>query len=900
MELRESLEIRKLSPKYRSKLVSILQNQDDWKMLMSNIPELLGKDHYHCSLGEHNLPRYNSDHIRIIEQASKDSNRAPTDVLFEEWGSSGRIRPTLGHLFHLVQTLEMRQATEYIASLLNKNITRRPTIGPSAPVVLNTEELRIIESDSITSEIQNLQYPSFSIENATPYENKSVNIPDLSNLMRISSHNEPQTLQNGSDVVSTSTEDNNSTSIDQMYLPDFDRINTKDESVIIPNQEYVNLKSLCLEGTIMDPFPGVRRDRSDSAPGKSLSLNTPLRHFNYHDLKEATNNFDKTPSTVKLENGDIGRFLGSGGYGSVYLALGLKEEPTAAVKKITLDGQMINLQDHILNSFKTEVENLYKFKHDNLVGLLGYSCDGPSICLVYEYIPGGNLNNRLNANNVDELGWKTRIEIAFGISKAVCYLHIANPKQPFIHRDIKTANILLDAQKKPKLCDFGTARLSKHTTSHTVNVIGTGPYMSPEGTRGDVSVKLDTFSFGVVLLELLTGWPPLDHSRSSYDLLTFVRELLKDNNENVSEILDKKAGDWTHKNINFGLELYKICKKCVEDLKADRPFMMNVKDQLEILVDLLNDKQIILPHISFESLIKSTNNFNESNLIFQEESEFNSLEYLCRGFFGSETNVVKKITIDGHSPIYHDFHLYSFKEEIEKICQFKHLNLVELLGYCCEYPYYCFIYEHMDADNLQNKLRDERNNLSCANRLKIAVQISRAIAYLHNFSHIHRDLRSVNVYLDQKNIIKIRTGKLFKNSSTNSVSISRIDPYMSPEGIRGDISVKLDSFSFGIILLELLTGLEPFDPERSSFDLLTYVSEEILNGSFKSILDKKVDSWSLNDINIDEELFKMSELCVKEKPHRPFMIDVNTKLEELLSSVEPEEDFRPALSFLMN
>lgn len=109
--------------------------------------------------------------------------------------------------------------------------------------------------------------------------------------------------------------------------------------------------------------------------------------------------------------------------------------------------------------------------------------------------------------------------IILGTAKAVAYLHTAFDI-PLIHRDIKSANILLDCTRKPKLCDFGLIKPTPNQNTITgTSVFGTSAYMAPEAFRGDISVKLDTFSFGVVILELLTGLPPLDENREGCDIV---------------------------------------------------------------------------------------------------------------------------------------------------------------------------------------------------------------------------------------------------------------------------------------------------------------------------------------------------------------------------------------------
>ncbi|KAJ8948602.1 hypothetical protein NQ318_007606 [Aromia moschata] len=305
------------------------------------------------------------------------------------------------------------------------------------------------------------------------------------------------------------------------------------------------------------------KSRPCTSPLPNLSLNTLLPHFSYSELQLATNNFNK--NSYEGAEGS-GRFLGSGAFGSVFLALGLLDRPVAVKKLVLEDVEVVNVDDIVTKQFRNEVEVLSKYKHENLLSLLGYSCDGCTYCLMYEYIPGGALKDRLQVSE-NKLQWKERLRIAMGTAKAVAYLHTAFTT-PLIHRDIKSANILLDSKNNPKLCDFGLIKLSPSQNTNTATtVFGTSAYMAPEAFRGDISVKLDTFSFGVVLLELLTSLPPMDEGREGSDLVTHIEDTC---DSDITPLLDKEPGSWQEFDINFADELYKIALKCLEEKKKDQ------------------------------------------------------------------------------------------------------------------------------------------------------------------------------------------------------------------------------------------------------------------------------------------------------------------------------------------
>ncbi|XP_060669407.1 probable serine/threonine-protein kinase PBL11 isoform X2 [Ziziphus jujuba] len=157
--------------------------------------------------------------------------------------------------------------------------------------------------------------------------------------------------------------------------------------------------------------------------------------------------------------------------------------------------------------WENEVKFLSKLNHPNIVQLIGYCCDGEHRILVYECMSRGSLEDHLLKEVERKLNWRTRINIAFGIAEGLAYIHARG--KPIIHRDLKASNILLDANFKPKLSDFGLALYGpKGDVDHvSTRVLGTRGYFAPEyiGT-GHLTLKVDVYSFGVVLLQILSGY----------------------------------------------------------------------------------------------------------------------------------------------------------------------------------------------------------------------------------------------------------------------------------------------------------------------------------------------------------------------------------------------------------
>ncbi|PRQ28547.1 putative protein kinase RLK-Pelle-DLSV family [Rosa chinensis] len=189
--------------------------------------------------------------------------------------------------------------------------------------------------------------------------------------------------------------------------------------------------------------------------------------------------------------------LGEGGFGQVFKGT-LDNEQEIAVKRLSKNsGQGVR-------EFKNEVLLVAKLQHRNLVKLLGFCLGGEETLLVYEYVPNKSLDYFL----FEQLDWSRRCTIIGGIARGILYLH-EDSRLRVIHRDLKASNILLDASLNPKISDFGMARMfgvDDQTQGSTRRIVGTYGYMAPEyAMEGLYSIKSDVFSFGILLLEILTG-----------------------------------------------------------------------------------------------------------------------------------------------------------------------------------------------------------------------------------------------------------------------------------------------------------------------------------------------------------------------------------------------------------
>ncbi|XP_029580128.1 interleukin-1 receptor-associated kinase 1 isoform X2 [Salmo trutta] len=224
--------------------------------------------------------------------------------------------------------------------------------------------------------------------------------------------------------------------------------------------------------------------------------------------------------------------IGEGGFGHVYRAT--MRSTDFAVKKLKenspLDWSVVK------ESFKTEVEKLSQYRHPNIVDFVGYSVGQGIYCLLYVFMPNGSLEDQLHNQASAALFWPQRVSVLLGTARAIQFLHSSSPQ--LIHGDIKSSNILLDEHLEPKLGDFGLARFCcssssrsagrTTTVAYTKTVRGTQAYLPDEYLKtGALGVTIDIFSFGVVLLEALTGRRALevDHSQSK---AVYLKDLVKE------------------------------------------------------------------------------------------------------------------------------------------------------------------------------------------------------------------------------------------------------------------------------------------------------------------------------------------------------------------------------------
>ncbi|CAN6381667.1 unnamed protein product [Urochloa humidicola] len=308
----------------------------------------------------------------------------------------------------------------------------------------------------------------------------------------------------------------------------------------------------------------------ESLPWSVDGASSEFMIYDFSQVLEATANFSEKNK------------LGQGGYGPVYKGQ-LPDGLEIAVKRLASHSGQGFIE------FRNEVQLIAKLQHSNLVRLLRCCNQGEEMILIYEYLPNKSLDFLIfDETRRTSLDWNRRVTIIEGISQGLVYLH-KHSRLRIIHRDLKASNILLDKEMNPKISDFGLAKIfSTHDTERSTNrIIGTYGYMAPEyASQGIFSIKSDVFSFGVLMLEIVSGKrSSCFHGYGDFiNLLGHAWQLWKDR---LWLHLADRSLDTEYHSVDI-MRCINIALLCVQENAADRPTMSEV-------VAMLSSKSMTLP-----------------------------------------------------------------------------------------------------------------------------------------------------------------------------------------------------------------------------------------------------------------------------------------------------------------
>nr|VDD42095.1 unnamed protein product [Brassica oleracea] len=372
--------------------------------------------------------------------------------------------------------------------------------------------------------------------------------------------------------------------------------------------------------------PDTNNSLGNPKPGRttpdSAVIGTSKIPFTFEELSEITEGFSK-------------RFvIGEGGFGCVFKGI-LSEGKPIAIK------QLKSISAEGYREFKAEVEIISRVHHRHLVSLVGYCICEQHRFLIYEFVPNNTLDYHLHGKDLPVLEWTRRVKIAIGAAKGLAYLHEdCHPK--IIHRDIKSSNILLDDEFEAQanyvqVADFGLARLNDTAQSHiSTRVMGTFGYLAPEyASSGKLTDRSDVFSFGVVLLELITGRKPVDTSQplGEESLVEWARPRLIEAIEkgDISEVVDPRL-----EKHYIEEEVYRMIEtaaSCVRHSALKRPRMVQVVRALDTrdnLSDLSNGVKV------GQSTVYNSGQYSNEIRMFRRASEDSSDLGTSNGYYTSQ------------------------------------------------------------------------------------------------------------------------------------------------------------------------------------------------------------------------------------------------------------------------
>lgn len=613
-------------------------------------------------------------------------------------------------------------------------------------------------------------------------------------------------------------------------------------------------------------------------------------------LKRVDNNYNLRSFTQKeIENITSGYciVLGEGGFGKVYKGKldGLRPVAVKRYKNGTKKEE-----------FAKEVIVHSQINHKNVVKLLGCCMEENALMIVMEFVCNGNLYNILhcsNANGPVTFPLDKRLDIAIESAEVLSCMH--SMYSPVLHGDIKPANILLDENLRPKISDFGIARLlAAEEIEHTRSVIGCIGYVDPLFCQsGILTPKSDVYSFGVVLLEIITRKKAVDGDIILAE--SFAEALRKGK---VRQMFDEELTN-DRKDLKFLDDIAKLAAQCLKMEGKMRPEMVEVADRLRTVrkashqrkgrkftgsnyglirfwktEDVIsptpatvnntdktqpsvvptisqfspnavnnNDKTIpsVIPTISMNELKEITRNFSNDSLIGEGSSS--------KVFFGvlkdGHTSAIKMINPSDKIVL-----------EVPVVSRFEHRNVVQVLAYCVEGDNRVLAYEYTSRGSLHDILHGKKNVigaepgpvLSWAQRVEIALSAATGLEFLHEKAQpciFHFCIKSSKILLFDSNVAKIgglgvsRRAPEYKDNLLldRRYYYPSGSGYDSPEYLMGEeLSTKNDVYSFGVVLLELLTGKKAFDPTlpRGQQTLSTWATPRLSEDKVHQCVDRRL------------------------------------------------------------
>ncbi|XWS56504.1 hypothetical protein CRYUN_Cryun09bG0090800 [Craigia yunnanensis] len=574
------------------------QNDTLWRLWVSDDAYLIDK----------NLGSFVSNVTAVnFTGGSVTENIAPASV----YGTATRLNSDDPRLnANLTWSFDVNPGFDYLVRLHFCDIVSKTTQqGIFVEIFINTHSAGHLDLGSQTSDVLGAPYFMDVCTRASASHNLNVSVGS-SNIIDF-----PSVILNGLEIMKIN---NARGSLD---APDVVSSRTSKTKFVVIVGVAVGLFVVVLAAVLFlfcrrrKPVPGTEEHFSINS-GRKVYI-TGCKYSNETAIFSSSKIGYRFPFMAILEitdNFSENLVIGVGGFGKVYRGV-LRDETEVAVKR----GAPQSNQG--LVEFRTEIEMLSQFRHRHLVSLIGYCDEQNEMIIIYEYMENGTLKNHLCGSSLPGLSWRQRLEICIGSAKGLHYLHTGSAKA-IIHRDVKSANILLDKNFMAKVADFGLSKTGPDIDQTHVStaVKGSFGYLDPEYlTRQQLTEKSDVYSFGVVLLEVLCGRPVINPSLPGEKVSLVDWALKSHRNGRLEDIVDPSLVDQIKPDSlrKFG----EITEKCLAKHGIYRPSMGDVLWNLESALQLQgndeksNHSDELSSHISHVSHLETSQEFSRAGSV---------------------------------------------------------------------------------------------------------------------------------------------------------------------------------------------------------------------------------------------------------------------------------------------
>ncbi|XP_042758174.1 serine/threonine-protein kinase PCRK1 [Lactuca sativa] len=584
----------------------------------------------------------------------------------------------------------------------------------------------------------------------------------------------------------------------------------------------------------------------------SSEVNLEKYRIPLEEIIHATNNFS------------FDTLIGDGGFGMVYKGQLSKHSQNhiVAIKRLNQDGYQGN------NEFLHELEMVSSFHHPNIISFIGYYNDANEMILVYEYAANGSLDHHLqNPNKRRCMTWAQRLKICLGVARGLKYLHSGlGEHMRVIHRDMKSANILLDENLDAKICDFGLSRFGPRNQPDSEVLLtkasGTRFYIDPiYNERGRLWKESDVYSFGVVLFEMSSGMLAyakcFGETKEQY-LMDLVRSYYEDDqkDDELEKFIDPILKG--HVDMKSFRMFNEIAYECVNLSLKERPTMERIIRKIEQAMDLQNNYATSsITTRNLESFRIPLNKINLATENFKANTCIGGGRFYAM-YIGKLSNqwenrlvAIKRLKQGEHEYFHNELHI---------ILSFHHQNIIPFIGYCDEGNEMIIVYEYATNGSVNDHIKDpnKRSSLTWAQRLKICIGAARGLEYLHSGlgednDVVHGNFKSENVLLDKNFEAKICDfhfsiqGPINKPSIRHNKKPVDIEFYMNPIFEESIFHKEADVYSLGMILVEMFSGRLANEPSSLGDDKPQYLGDLFIRNY--SELDRLIDPLIRDQIN---------------------------------------------------